>query len=192
MELGCGSPGTPVSLSVKQGGWGCCSPKPSSARMTQGPQEANSPPLPSGRRLRGALQCTGCSLQTRMLLRSAGQKDGEGRGDIHEIPAGLPGARWALETGHTCHPLPLPHWPGHTWARLQALAQQARLPAVGVFRAKGERDQHLPGGSYHTFTEFQINTGLGFLPRPLPEAIGAKLCLAALQGARERAGGADG
>ena len=167
----------------KMRGWGWCSPKPSSARMTQGPQEANSPPLPSGRRLRGVLRCTGCSLQTRMLLHSVGQKDGEGRGDIHEIPAGFPRACWALETGHTCHPLPLPHGPGHTWARLQALAQQVRLPTVRVFRAKGERDQHLPGGSYRTFTEFQINTGLGFLPWPLPEAIGAKLCLAALQGA---------
>lgn len=73
-------------------------------------------------------------------------------------------------------------------ARLQGLAQRARRCSTAAFRAKGERDQHLPGCRYCTFTAFQINTGFGFLPQPLPEAIGTKLCLAALQGTQEPGG----
>lgn len=45
-----------------------------------------------------------------------------------------------------------------------------------------ENKRHLPG-SHCTFTTSQINTRFGFLPQPLPEAIRAKFCLAALQGA---------
>lgn len=40
-------------------------------------------------------------------------------------------------------------------------------------------------GSCCTLTELHINTGSGFLPQPLPEAMAAKLCLAALQGVQE-------
>lgn len=43
-------------------------------------------------------------------------------------------------------------------------------------------------GHDSTLTALQINAGFGFLPQPLPEAIGAKFCLAALQGAQELAG----
>lgn len=156
--------------------------------MTQGPQEANSPPLPSGRSAgeeSSDVPDVHLNKDASPLCRA---ERWEGRGDIHEILQGSLGPTGPLrQVTPATHRLLQPLVSLATLARPKPPAQRVRLPQWGLQqKARGISTawQQLP----HLQSSNQCCWGwLSSLP--LPEAIGAKLCLACLSKEVENARG---